>query len=343
MMIPFYPIAEQFRESFCKMDIAKINLALEIDKKFCKVSKTEFVASLTRLFSYLKVLGEDSFDCYTAQCISEVCCNADKDVFIFASKNLKYYLTLMIEADAERIYQISECYNYNFDSSKLNVPLVLKDFVTPDWKEHIYDINVEKIKELYPTDSYIPSYSEFEFWSAKMNRSPRSRSDAHLQTDILLSFFQHISFFFFRKCYVNTAVEQIEKLNTQDEAAVILWVIYNEKLGCDTSIFEVPFDIDTSKKFIYNIINNEPYCFDLSELSNFPSFGENFRSMYDPLYVKFNIEKYELMFQSEPLKGRLERLGIIEMTEEYNHDNDCDEYRVDLEKLARFNSAYKKK
>jgi len=58
MLIPFYPIKDQFIESFCAMDVATINLILETDRKFCNIPKHEFVATLSRIFNYLKLLGD---------------------------------------------------------------------------------------------------------------------------------------------------------------------------------------------------------------------------------------------------------------------------------------------
>ena len=49
--LPSYPLTNQFKESFCAMDIAKINLILDIDRKYCKVSKKEFIDTLSKVLA----------------------------------------------------------------------------------------------------------------------------------------------------------------------------------------------------------------------------------------------------------------------------------------------------
>lgn len=335
----FYPIENQFRESFCDMDIAKINLVLEINRKFCKVSKLEFIAALSKMFDYLKLLGENSFDCYTAKCASNVCCNCNKDVFVFSSKNLKYYIALMIEGDGERIYQISECYNYDFNSSRLNIRLKLQEFVNPNWEKIQYDINEEMIKELYPTADYVPSFSEFSLWDEKMSKVRSKKNHTLLRK--LVDFYRCLLILFERISNVDVALEEYKKLNLHDEASVILWLINNEQLNDDVSLYSVPFELDPSTNYLYSISNDGKHLFDLSEICGVPVFEELYNKLYMPFYEKFDIEKHFFKFSHTPLKNRLIELEIVINTEDYNFVYDDNVYEIDLEKLKAFNIALK--
>lgn len=339
MIIPFYPIKDQFKESFCAMDIAKINLILDIDRKFCKVSKPEFVTSLSRIFNYLKLLGEDSFDCYSAKCISDSCCNCNKNVIVFSSKKFKNYLTLMIEGDNEQIYQISECYNYDFNSSKLNDRVLIDEFVEQNWEDKQRNLSEECIKELYPSEDYIPSFEELSFWYDKTTRNKNSfRKKINPVIVYLKNFFLSIDPLYSIKGEVRSSLENHMKLDLQDEASVIFWVAECEEVITKFGMFFIDNEINPSNNFIFSITNDGKHLFDLSDYSEFPDFETKYYNLYNPLFKKFDVEKHYFRFQSTPLMGRLKELNIL--VESSDFTNSRIDYEVNHENLRKFNDNY---
>jgi hypothetical protein len=339
MIIPFYPITQQFIESFCAMDIAKINLILDIDRKFCKVYKLEFVASLSRIFNYLKLLGENSFDCYSAKCISDTCCNCNKNVIVFSSKKSKNYLTLMIEGDNEQIYQISECYNYDFNSSKLNDRILIGEFVEQNWEGKQHNLSEECIKELYPIEDYIPSFEELSFWLEKTTRNKNSfRKKINPVIQYLKNFYLTIEPLYSIKGDITSGLENYTKLDLQDEASVIFWVAEYEEVINKFGMFFIDYELDPSNNFICSITNDGKHLFDLSDYSEFPDFETKYYNLYNPLFKKFDIEKHYFRFQSTPLIGRLKELNIL--VESSDFTNSRIDYEVNHENLRKFNDNY---
>lgn len=338
MIVPFYPITDQYRESFCAMDIPKINLILEIDRKFCKVSKLEFVATLSRVFEYLKLLGENSFDCYSAKCSSDTCCNCGNDVLVFISQKLKYYIPLMVEGDNERIYQISECYNYNFKSSKIQTRILLKDFVAPNWQELVYDRNDEIVKELYPTDDYIPNFSEFSFWNEKTKWALNRNFSPVIKR--LKLFYSTISPVDYIIEDVSCALESYEKLNLQNEATIIFWLAEYENIIDFIGDFSINIDLDSLDNYRYDINDDSQYFYDVSVYSKIPDFERKYHKHYNSVYKKFDLDKHFFRFQREPLLGRLKELGILVDSNDFTSSRIF--YEVNHENLKTYNDNYLK-
>lgn len=333
MYFPSYPLTKQFKESFCTMDIAKINLILDIDRKYCKVSKKEFIDALSKVFNYLQLLGEDSFIDYKSKCRSNECCNCNKEVVVFVSKNLHYYIAFMVEGHGEHIYQISECYNYDFNSSKVKTKLLLNDFVSANNIEQFGDINSEEIiKELYPADDYIPSFDEFSFWTHKTKRIIHQYRIAHREINILISFFEEEMILLESVPKIETALEEFEKLNLQDEASVILWLLKNEKLRYRLLSFWVKDEFEPFKEGKYSIIGTNKYYIDISKLAIVFVFYEKYLSLFHSIDKKFDFEQHSLKHQWTPMENRLRELNIIKRPDDYS----CDEYVVDMDKLNEY-------
>jgi hypothetical protein len=333
MIIPFYPITDQFKESFCVMDIDKINLILDIDKKFCKVSKTEFIETLSKVFNYLKNLGEDTFIDYKAKCKSNDCCNCNKEVIVFVSKNSHHYIAFMVEDHEEHIYRISECYNYDFNSSKLNTRLVLQDFVNPSKVEQSIDIDCEEIiKELYPTEDYIPSFNEFSFWAVKTKRILYKNRIYHKEINLLINFFESEFSLLEKIPSIENAIGEFEKLNKQDESKVILWLIKYEKLKHDLLLFYMNNELEPLKGGKFSITDNNKYYIDISKLAIVFVFYEKYLSLFSPINEKFDFDTYSLKYQWTPMENRLKELNLIKSPDDYSHD----EYVVDMDKLNEY-------
>lgn len=333
MYFPSYPLNKQFIESFCAMDIHKINLILDIDRNFCKVSKVEFVETLSKVFNYLKNLGEDTFIDYKAKCKSNECCNCNKEVIVFVSKKNHYYIAFMVEGHENHIYQISECYNYDFNSSKLNTRLVLQDFVNPSKVEKSNDIDCEyMIKELYPTEDYIPSFNEFSFWAEKTKKILYKNRTYNKEINILINFFESEFSLLEKIPSVENAIEEFGKLNKQDKSQVILWLIKYEKLKYELLLFYVNEEFNPLKDGKFSITDNNKHYIDISKLAIVFVFHEKYLSLFSPINEKFDFETYSLKYQWTPMENRLKELDIIKMPDDYS----LDEYVVDMDKLNEY-------
>ena len=341
MITPFYPIKDQFRESFCAMDIQKINLILEVDRKFCGVSKQEFVAAVSRIFNYLKVLGEDSFEVYGAKCISASCCNCNKDVLVFTSSKFKYFIAFMLEDDKERIFQIAECFNYDFKSPHLKTRLLLNDYIDANWVQYEYDIAEECIKELYPTDDYLPSINEFTYWLKKIDRNPgncrRNKSISNIRV-----FCSEIIALNEAKYDVKCGLMSHDKLDLQDEASVLLWLLQYADTVQSFGLFFLNNDLQLLDNYKYDITGEGRFFFDLSEYAKFDEFETKFYKLFNPLCGKFNAIEYCNHFHMFSLSGPLQKLGIMEYADDYFADKLIN-YKINSNKLKEFNEKCSQK
>lgn len=284
-------------------------------------------------------MGEDTFDCYSAKCISDSCCNCKKNVIVFSSKKFKYYLTLMIEGDNEQIYQVSECYNYDFNSSKLNSRIVLQDFVNPSKVEQSNDINCEDIiKELYPTDDYIPSFDEFSFCTDKTKRILCKNRIDHKEINILINFFESQFILLEKIPSLENALEEFEKLYKKDESQVILWLIKYEKLKYDLLLFYVNDEYNPLKDGKFSITDNYKHYIDISKLAIVFVFYEKYLSIFVPINKKFDFETNSLKYQWTPMENRLKELKIIKSPDDYSDDG----YVVDMDKLNEYYNSNSK-
>jgi hypothetical protein len=338
MIIPFYPIKDQFKESFCAMDISKINLILDIDRNFCKVSKIEFVASLSRIFNYLKLLGEDSFDVYGAKCISTSCCNCNKDVVIFTSSKFKYYIAFMVEDDKERIFQIAECFSYDFKSPLLQTRLLLNDYVDVNWPQKEHDLVGCCIRELYPVDNYLPSFDEFTFWYNKTLKFKNSIVRSNKTIKCFMDFYSDINSLYNAKERVKYGYESYEKLDLQDEASIVFWLAEQEKTIEYFGTFFLNNNLEAMEDFKNDISGEGKFFYDLSEFANYDRFETIFYQLYNPVYRKFDIEKHFFRFQNCPLLGRLKELNIL--VDSGNLINPIIDYEINHENLKIFNDNY---
>lgn len=341
MIVPFYPISNEFRESFCAMDIQRINLILEVDRKFCGVSKQEFVAAVSKIFDYLKALGEDSFDVYGAKCISTSCCNCNKDVLIFTSSKFKYYMAFMLEDDKERIYQIAECFNYDFESPLLETRLLLNDYIDTNWEQKKYNIAEECIKELYPTDDYLPSINEFNYWRTKIDRNPGKCLVNKSVSNIRL-FCSEIVVLNEAMYDVDCGLKSYEKLDLQDEAAVLLWLLQYTDTVKSFKLFFLNNNLELLDNYKYDITGENRFFFDLSDYVKHDEFETKFYKLFNSKCGKFNAIEYCNHFHIASLSGVLKKLEIMEYADDYFADKYIN-YKINAEKLVEFNEKYTQK
>jgi hypothetical protein len=132
---------------------------------------------------------------------------------------------------------------------------------------------------------------------------------------------------------IENALEEFDKLNLQDEASIIIWLLKYENLRNNLRLFCVKDEFEPFQEGKFSILNNNKYYVDISKLAIVFVFYEKYIRLYRPIDEKFDFQVHSL---ETPVENRLRKLNIIKRPDD---DYSDDKYVVDMDKLNEFNES----
>lgn len=298
----------------CSFEINKVNLYLNLDRQYNKISKEEFVFTLSEWFKELKNNKNTELKPFKSKCTSNICCNKGCEVFVFESDVTKEYLGLKFDVFQNRVINITECSTFHYTPEYNVTKTSLNKFIVGNWvPKNTYE---QYLEELFPTYDYLPTYPVIKYWIDKLKYN-EVNPNFHEALKVIWGFLSDYCKYYEIVPAAEMAMSYFDKLDPKDEIKVLEWLIHYEKTYADTlgsySFFEL---VDkNARDNIYTIVDE--YKVDLTSIAIVKKFEAIYWNNYKKAIDTYSDYKNNQIFHeyNEQLYQGLLKRELIEQFE----------------------------